>query len=85
MGSKPAFSFTGSATYNTGTLTSSASATITMNPPVGGTKVLAVVGNPRPSPGRTRRSRTSFEDNFAITYVDDNTASPRTSPATTPS
>ena len=74
VGSKPAFSFTGQATYNTGTLTSSGSASITMNPPVGGTKVLAVVGNIAALTGSDKKIQDFLEDNFTITYVDDNTA-----------
>jgi hypothetical protein len=75
VGSKPSFSFTGSATYNTGPLTSSASATITMNPPIGGSKVLAVVGNPAALTGSDQKVATFLGSSFAITYVDDNTAS----------
>ena len=55
VGSKPSFTFTGTAAYDTGTLTSSLLETVTINPPVGGTKVLAVVANPTSSRPRTRR------------------------------
>ena len=46
VGSKPTFGFTGTAVFDTGSVTSTSSQTVTINPPVGGTKVLAVVANP---------------------------------------
>ncbi len=48
-----------------------------MNPPIGGTKVLAVVGNPAVLTGSDQKVDTFLRaSNYAITYVDDNTASP---------
>jgi NHL repeat len=76
VGSKPAYSFTAQAQYNTGTLSSSGSASVTISPPIGGTKVLAVVGNPAALSTSDKKLQDSLEDNFQITYVDDNTASP---------
>ena len=55
VGSKPSFSFTGTAAYDTGNLTSTSSQTVTINPPVGGTKVLAVVANTSDPLGRRTR------------------------------
>ncbi len=73
VGSKPTFSFTGSATYDSGVLTSTSSQTVTINPPVGGTKVLAVVANPAALSGSDKKVQDYVEDNYTITYVDDNT------------
>jgi hypothetical protein len=76
VGSKPTFNFTASASYNTGPLTSAVSATITMNPPVGGSKVLAVVANPAAPSASDKKIQDFVEDNYQITYVDDDTVTP---------
>jgi hypothetical protein len=73
VGSKPSFSFTGTAVYDTGNLTSTSSATVTINPPVGGTKVLAVVANPTTLSGTDTKVTDFVEDDYSITYADDNT------------
>ena len=73
VGSKPSFSFTGTAAYDTGNLTSTSSATVTINPPVGGTKVLAVVASPGALSGSDLKVTDFVEDNYSITYADDNT------------
>lgn len=73
VGSKPAYSFTATATYPGETLTSSSSQTVTINPPVGGTKVLAVVANPAAPSATDRQVTDRLEDDFTVTYIDDNT------------
>lgn len=76
VGSKPSYSFTGTAAYDTGDLTASSSATVTINPPIGGTKVLAVVANPTTLSGADNKVTDFVEDNYSITYADDNTVQP---------
>ncbi len=76
VGAKPSFSFTGTAAYDTGSLTSTGSQTVTINPPVGGTKVLAVVANPAVLSASDKRVEDRVEDNFSITYADDDTVQP---------
>jgi hypothetical protein len=71
VGSKPTYSFTGTAAYDTGTLSSTSSVTVTINPPVGGTKVLAVVANPAALSAADKKVTDYVEDNYAITYADD--------------
>ena len=73
VGSKPTYSFTGTAAYNTGNVSSESSATVTINPPAGGTKVLAVVANPTTLSGADKKVTDFVEDNYSITYADDNT------------
>jgi hypothetical protein len=73
VGSKPSYTFTGTAAYNTGSLTSSSSASVTINSPIGGTKVLAVVANPAALTGADNKVTDFVEDNYSITYADDNT------------
>ena len=73
VGSKPSYSFTGTAAYNTGNLTSTSSQSITINPPVGGTKVLAVVANTTTLSGADKKVTDFVEDNYSITYADDDT------------
>ena len=65
--------FTASGTYNTGTLTSTSSQTVTINPPIGGTKVLAVVATPGALTTTDSQISDRVEDNYSITYADDNT------------
>ena len=81
VGSKPSFSFTASAAYDSGTLTVTSSQTVTMLPPVGGTKVLAVVANPALLSASDKKVTDFVEDNYAITYADDNDVSAATVPA----
>jgi hypothetical protein len=73
VGSKPSYSFTGTAAYDTGNVSSESSATVTFNPPAGGTKVLAVVANPTTLSGADKKVTDFVEDNYSITYADDNT------------
>jgi sugar lactone lactonase YvrE len=73
VGSKPSFSFTATAAYDTGNLTSTSSATVTINPPIGGTKVLAVVANTTTLSGADKKVTDFVEDNYSITYADDDT------------
>ena len=73
VGSKPSYGFTGTAAYDTGDVSSESSATVTINPPVGGTKVLAVVANPALLSGADKKVTDFVEDNYSITYADDNT------------
>ena len=54
----------GSATYNTGTLASSASASITTNPPIGASNALTVVGNP--AAGGSRQFGFAGDGSFPI-------------------
>ncbi|MGD9959917.1 hypothetical protein [Nocardioides sp.] len=76
VGSKPTYSFTGTAAYDNGNLSSSSSQTVTINPPVGGTKVLAVVADPAVLTAADKKVTDFVEDNYAITYADDNTVQP---------
>ncbi|MGL5826860.1 MAG: hypothetical protein ACRCYU_18930, partial [Nocardioides sp.] len=76
VGSKPTFSFTATAAYDTGDQSSSSSQTVTINPPVGGTKVLAVVADPAVLSAGDKKVQDAVEDNYAITYVDDNLVQP---------
>ena len=78
VGAKPTFNFTAQASYNTGTLASAVSATITMNPPVGGTKVLAVVANPAVLSASDKKVENSLQANYSITYADDDTVTAAT-------
>jgi hypothetical protein len=73
VGSKPTFNFAATASYNTGPLTSNVSATITMNPPIGGSKVLAVVANPAAPSASDKKIQDFVQDNYQITYADDDT------------
>jgi sugar lactone lactonase YvrE len=73
VGSRPSFSFTASGTYDTGVLTSTSSQSVTINPPVGGTKVLAVVADPTFVSGSDSQISNKVDDNYSITYADDNT------------
>lgn len=73
VGSKPSFTFNGTAAYNTGNVTSSSSQTVTVNPPVGGTKVLAVVANTTTLSAADKKVSDYVDDNYAITYADDDT------------
>ena len=77
VGSKPAYSFTATATLSgSPTQTSTSSQTITINPPVGGTKVLAVVANPAALSGSDTKVSGWVSKNYAITYADDDTVGP---------
>lgn len=76
VGSRPSFSFTASAQYDTGTLTSTSSQSVTINPPVGGTRLLAVVANPAALSGPDAYLTNRLDNNYAITYADDDTVQP---------
>lgn len=76
VGSKPTYSFTASANYNPTVYTSSSSQTVTINPPVGGTKVLAVVADPAVLTAGDKKVTDFVEDNYSITYIDDNLVQP---------
>ncbi len=76
VGSKPSFGFTATATLpGSPTQTGTSSQTITINPPVGGTKVLAVVANPAALSGADTKVSGWVAKNYAITYADDDTVS----------
>ena len=81
VGSKPSFGFTASGTYDTGVLTSTSSQSVTINPPVGGTKVLGVVANPAALSTSDSQVSNKVDDNYAITYADDDTVQPGDVPA----
>ena len=74
VGAKPSFSFVAQAVYDTG-MSSSGSTTVTINPPVGGTKILGVVANPASLSSSDTKIRDRLDDNYTLTYVDDDTAS----------
>ena len=56
-------------------MSSSGSTTVTINPPVGGTKILGVVANPASLSSSDTKIRDRLDDNYTLTYVDDDTAS----------
>ncbi len=77
VGSKPSYSFTATASLpGSPTQTSTSSQTITINPPVGGTKVLAVVANPAALTSSDTKVSGWVSKNYAISYADDNTVAP---------
>ena len=76
VGSVPSFPFTGTATFGTGDLTSTVAPTVTITPPAGGTKVLAVVADPELLSASDNRVEDSVEDGFSITYADDDSVQP---------
>jgi hypothetical protein len=76
VGSKPIFDFTSKATYSFGIKTSTGSQTVTIDPPVGGTKVLAVVANPVTPSTADLKVTDYLEDNYSVTYIDDDTVTP---------
>ncbi len=76
VGSRPSYSFTAAGSYDTGTLTSTSSQTVTINPPIGGSKVLAVVANPAVLTTSDSQISNHVDDNFSITFADDNTVQP---------
>jgi len=75
VGSKPAYTFTGQASYDTGVLSASGSPSVTITPPVGGSKVLMVVANPPAPSGSDNKVQDFLDDNFAVTRIDDDTVS----------
>ncbi|MFZ2501763.1 MAG: hypothetical protein WAW88_03680, partial [Nocardioides sp.] len=72
VGSKPSFSFNGTATIGGTAVTATTSNTVTINPPAGGTKVLAVVANPTTLTSGDKKFEDYVMDNYSITYIDDN-------------
>lgn len=76
VGSKPTFDFTSKATYPFGIKTSLGSQTVTINPPVGGTKVLAVVANPTTPSTADLKVTDYVQDDYSVTYIDDDTVTP---------
>jgi sugar lactone lactonase YvrE len=76
VGSRTTYTFTGSASYDTGPLSSSSGQTVTITPPVGGSKILVVVADPSALNASDIKLRDRLASNYALTFVDDNTAGP---------
>ncbi|MFV0460951.1 MAG: hypothetical protein ACK5MT_19525 [Actinomycetales bacterium] len=82
VGSRPAFPFTSTATFTTGDspgqVSATSSQTLTIDPPVGGTKVLAVVSDPAALGSADLKVTSQLDDAYAVTYVDDDLVDPAT-------
>jgi hypothetical protein len=73
VGSKPSTGFTATARYDTGTLTSSSSTTVTISPPVAGTNALMVVANPGSVTGADAKLRDRLARSYSVAVADDDT------------
>ncbi|MEZ5192348.1 MAG: hypothetical protein R2734_07425 [Nocardioides sp.] len=81
VGSRPSFSFTATGQYAGSTQSSTSSQSVTINPPAGGTRVVAVVADPAVLSSSDSKISNKVDDSYAITYADDNTVTAADIPA----
>lgn len=76
VGSRPSVGFTASANYPTGTVTGSASVSVTVSPPPAGTRAVFVVANPAALSTTDATLRNRLARNYNVELANDDTVAP---------